>query len=177
MRDRAEGDDIIISSWPVVGSTDSGLTKNAEVAFELISQIRNARSSKGISPKDSLDLYIKANEQEAYQRFAGTIKKLCNIGDLKFTEEKIDNSLSFVIKSDEFYLPLPEGSIDVEAEKEEITKELEYTKGFLNSVMKKLSNEKFVNGAPEQVVANEKKKQADAESKIKVLEEKLASLG
>ncbi|NVJ64605.1 MAG: hypothetical protein HWD84_10310, partial [Flavobacteriaceae bacterium] len=85
--------------------------------------------------------------------------------------------ISFVIKSDEFYLPLPEGSIDVVAEKEEITKELEYTKGFLNSVMKKLSNEKFVSGAPEQVVANEKKKQADAEAKIKVLEEKLASLG
>lgn len=177
LRERAEGQDIIVSTWPMLGGTDESLTRNAETAFELISQVRNARSSKGISPKDSLDLYIKANEQEAYQRFAGTIKKLCNIGELRFTEEKIDNSISFVIKSDEFYLPLPEGSIDVEAEKEEITKELAYTKGFLNSVMKKLSNEKFVSGAPEQVVANEKKKQADAEAKIKVLEEKLASLG
>ena len=177
MRERAEGHDLIVSAWPVLGSTDAGLTRNAETAFELISQIRNARSSKGISPKDSLNLFIRANEQEAYQRFAGTIKKLCNIGELKFTEEKIENAISFVIKSDEFYLPLPEGSIDIAAEKEEIIKELEYTKGFLNSVMKKLSNEKFVSGAPEQVVANEKKKQADAEAKIKVLEEKLASLG
>ncbi|GHE75605.1 valine--tRNA ligase [Roseivirga thermotolerans] len=176
LRERGEEQDIIVSAWPVMGGTDAQLTKNAETAFELISQIRNARSSKGISPKETLDLYIRAKEQEAYQRFAGVITKLGNIGELRFTEEKVDNSLSFVIKSDEFYLPLPEGSIDVEAEKAEITKELEYTRGFLNSVMKKLSNEKFVNGAPEQVVANEKKKQADAESKIKVLEEKLASL-
>ncbi|MEC7754978.1 MAG: valine--tRNA ligase [Bacteroidota bacterium] len=176
LRERGEEQDIIVSAWPVMGGTDAQLTKNAETAFELISQIRNARSSKGISPKETLDLYIRAKEQEAYQRFAGVITKLGNIGELRFTEEKVNNSLSFVIKSDEFYLPLPEGSIDVEAEKAEITKELEYTRGFLNSVMKKLSNEKFVNGAPEHVVANEKKKQADAESKIKVLEEKLASL-
>ncbi|WP_286746927.1 valine--tRNA ligase [Roseivirga sp. UBA1976] len=176
LRERGEEQDIIVSAWPVMGGIDAQLTKNAETAFELISQIRNARSSKGISPKETLDLYIRAKEQEAYQRFAGVITKLGNIGELRFTEEKVDNFLSFVIKSDEFYLPLPEGSIDVEAEKAEITKELEYTRGFLNSVMKKLSNEKFVNGAPEQVVANEKKKQADAESKIKVLEEKLASL-
>ena len=176
LRERGEEQDIIVSAWPVMGGTDAQLTKNAETAFELISQIRNARSSKGISPKETLDLYIRAKEQEAYQRFARVITKLGNIGELRFTEEKVDNSLSFVIKSDEFYLPLPEGSIDVEAEKAEITKELEYTRGFLNSVMKKLSNEKFVNGAPEHVVANEKKKQADAESKIKVLEEKLASL-
>lgn len=177
LRDRGIDQDIIVSAWPIVGSTDERLTQNAEKAFELISQIRNVRSSKGISPKDSLDLFIRANEQEAYQRFAGVIRKVANVGELSFTEIKVDNALSFVIKSDEFYLPLPEGSIDVAAEKEEITKELEYTKGFLNSVMKKLSNEKFVNGAPEQVVANEKKKQADAEAKIKVLEEKLASLG
>ncbi|WP_268122295.1 valine--tRNA ligase [Roseivirga pacifica] len=176
LRERAEGQDIIVSAWPVIGGTDEALTKQAEIVFELVSQIRNARSSKGLSPKDSLDLFIKAKDNAAYERFDGMIKKLCNIGELQFTDSKVDNALSFVIKSDEFYLPMPEGSIDVEAEKAEIEKELEYTKGFLNSVMKKLSNERFVNNAPEQVVASEKKKQADAESKIKVLEEKLASL-
>ncbi|MCO6358338.1 valine--tRNA ligase [Roseivirga pacifica] len=176
LRERAEGQDIIVSAWPVIGGTDEALTKQAEIVFELVSQIRNARSSKGLSPKESLDLFIKAKDNAAYERFDGMIKKLCNIGELQFTESKVDSALSFVIKSDEFYLPMPEGSIDVEAEKAEIEKELEYTKGFLNSVMKKLSNERFVNNAPEQVVASEKKKQADAESKIKVLEEKLASL-
>ena len=88
----------------------------------------------------------------------------------------MDNALSFVILSDEFFIPMEEGVIDIEAEKAEMKKELEYTKGFLNSVMRKLSNERFVNNAPEQVVANEKKKQADAKVKIKALEEKLASL-
>ncbi|WP_422354786.1 valine--tRNA ligase [Roseivirga pacifica] len=176
LRERAEGQDIIVSAWPVIGGTDEALTKQAEIVFELVSQIRNARSSKGLSPKESLDLFIKAKDNAAYERFDGMIKKLCNISELQFTDSKVDNALSFVIKSDEFYLPMPEGSIDVEAEKAEIEKELEYTKGFLNSVMKKLSNERFVNNAPEQVVASEKKKQADAESKIKVLEEKLASL-
>lgn len=176
LRERSEGQDIIVSAWPVIGETNEGLTRNSEAAFELISQIRNVRSSKGISPKDALELFVRADNQEAYQRFSGVIQKLGNISELKFTEEKVENSISFIIKSDEFYLPLPEGSIDVAAEKEEIEKELAYTKGFLNSVMKKLSNEKFVSGAPEQVVANEKQKQADAESKIRVLEEKLASL-
>lgn len=176
LRERTKGQDIIVSTWPVIGGTDARFTKNAETAFELISQIRNVRSNKGISPKETLDLFIKAENQEAYQRFNGVIRKLGNIGQFKFTEAKVANAISFVIKSDEFFLPLTEGSIDITAEKEEIQKELEYTKGFLNNVMKKLSNEKFVNGAPEQVVANEKQKQADAEAKIKVLEEKLASL-
>ncbi len=176
LSDKEDGQDIIVSAWPVIGDTDENLTKQAERVFEVISQIRNMRSSKGMSPKDVLDLAIKTDDKSAYETFQGVIVKLGNIGEFSFTNEKVQNALSFVIQSDEFYLPIEEGEIDIEAEKEEITKELEYTKGFLNSVMKKLSNERFVNNAPEQVVANEKKKQADAESKIKILEEKLASL-
>ena len=176
MSEKEDGQDIIISAWPIVGDTDEALTKQAERVFEVISQIRNTRSSKGMSPKDVLDLSIKTEEKTAYETFQGVIIKLGNIGEFSFKDEKVQNALSFVIQSDEFYLPIKEGEIDLEAEKAEISKELEYTKGFLNSVMKKLSNERFVNNAPEQVVANEEKKQADAESKIKVLEDKLASL-
>ena len=176
LSEKEDGQDIIISAWPIVGDTDEALTKQAERVFEVISQIRNTRSSKGMSPKDVLDLSIKTEEKTAYETFQGVIIKLGNIGEFSFKDEKVQNALSFVIQSDEFYLPIKEGEIDVEAEKAEISKELEYTKGFLNSVMKKLSNERFVNNAPEQVVANEEKKQADAESKIKVLEDKLASL-
>ncbi len=176
LRDRGEGDDIIISAWPVVGDTNEALTKQGEQIFELVSQIRNTRSSKGMSPKETLDLAIKSIDNSAYETFAGLIKKLANVGEISFVSKKVDNALSFVILSDEFFIPMEEGAIDVEAEKAEMEKELEYTKGFLNSVMKKLSNERFVNNAPEQVVANEKKKQADAEAKIKALEEKLASM-
>lgn len=176
IRSREEGQDIIVSAWPIVGNLNPDLIKQADKVFELVSNIRNARSSKGLSPKEELNLFVRTKEQSAYEAFGGTIKKLGNIGEITFTNEKVDNALSFVIKSDEFYLPMAEGAIDVEQERADIQKELDYTKGFLSSVTKKLSNERFVNGAPEQVVANEKKKQADAESKIRVLEEKLASL-
>jgi valyl-tRNA synthetase len=95
---------------------------------------------------------------------------------MEFTTDKVDNAISFVIKSDEFFIPM-EGAIDVEKEKAEIQKELDYTKGFLNSVMKKLDNERFVQNAPEKVIEMERKKQADAEAKIKTLEDSLANLG
>ena len=176
LRERAEGQDIIVSTWPIIGGADEALNKQSEIVFELVSNLRNLRSSKGISPKKALDLAIKSEHPEAYEPFVNIIKKLANIDQLTFTNEKVAGTLGFVIKSDEFFIPMEEGAIDVEAEKVEILKELEYTKGFLNSVMKKLSNERFVAGAPEQVVAMEKAKQADAEAKIKVLEEKLAGL-
>jgi len=176
LRERHEGEDIIVASWPVIGDLDNDLIKHGEKMFELVSQIRNTRSSKGMSPKETLDLAIKTADSTAHETFKGLIKKLANVGEITFTNEKIDNALSFVILSDEYFIPMAEGAIDVEAEKAEMEKELSYAKGFLNSVMKKLGNERFVNNAPEQVVANEKQKQADAEAKIKALEEKLASM-
>ena len=176
LRERAEGQDIIVSMWPIIGGADEALNKQSEIVFELVSNLRNLRSSKGISPKKALDLAIKSDNPTAYEPFINIIQKLANIDQLTFTDEKVNGTLGFVIKSDEFFIPMEEGAIDIEAEKAEILKELEYTKGFLNSVMKKLSNERFVAGAPEQVVATEKAKQADAEGKIKVLEEKLAGL-
>ncbi len=176
LRERAEGQDIIVSAWPVIGELDEALIKQSEKVFVLVSQIRNTRSSKGMSPKETLDLAIKAKDKSAYETFGGLIKKLANVGEISFVNEKVDQALSFVILSDEFFIPMEEGAIDMEAEKAEMEKELAYAKGFLNSVIKKLSNERFVNNAPEQVVANEKKKQADAEAKIKSLEEKLATM-
>ncbi|WP_421978188.1 valine--tRNA ligase [Roseivirga seohaensis] len=176
LRERAEGQDIIVSMWPIIGGADEALNKQSEIVFELVSNLRNLRLSKGISPNKKLDLAIKSENTEAYEPFINIIKKLANIDQLTYTDEKVNGTLGFVIKSDEFFIPMEEGAIDVEAEKAEIIKELEYTKGFLNSVMKKLSNERFVAGAPEQVIAKEKAKQADAEAKIKVLEEKLNGL-
>lgn len=176
LRERSEGQDIIVSTWPIIGGADEALNKQSEIVFELVSNLRNLRSSKGISPKKALDLAIKSENAEAYEPFINIIQKLANIDQLTYTDEKVSGTLGFVIKSDEFFIPMEEGAIDIEVEKTEILKELEYTKGFLNSVLKKLSNERFVAGAPEQVVAIEKAKQADAEGKIKILEEKLAGL-
>ena len=90
-------------------------------------------------------------------------------------DKKVEGALSFRVKSNEYYIPLA-GAVNIEEEIATLTQELEYTKGFLNSVMKKLSNERFVNNAPEQVIANERKKQSDAEAKIKTIEEQLSAI-
>ncbi|GAB3340832.1 valine--tRNA ligase [Marivirga atlantica] len=174
--DRDEKDCVIVAQYPEVKAYDNEVLEKAKIAFELISQIRNTRSSKGLSPKEQLKLFIKTSDKSLYKEFASIINKLGNLESMEFTTDKVDNAISFVIKSDEFFIPM-EGAIDVEKEKAEIQKELDYTKGFLNSVMKKLDNERFVQNAPEKVIEMERKKQADAEAKIKTLEDSLANLG
>jgi valyl-tRNA synthetase len=173
--DREDGDCIIVSEWPVSQKFDEKLLLEAELAFDIIGNIRNIRNSKQIALKDQLELKVKSSDFKMLDTFADAIKKLGNLSVLEETNEKVDNSASFVIKGDEFFIPLV-GAVDLDVEKEEMEKELAYTKGFLTSVEKKLSNERFVSGAPEQVVAMEKKKMEDARAKIKVLEESLATL-
>ncbi|WP_053404226.1 valine--tRNA ligase [Persicobacter sp. CCB-QB2] len=175
MAERSAEDALIVAQWPAGGAYDADLIAATQNAFDVISQVRNARSSKGLSPKEVLDLHIKGAEAN-YKAFETMIKKLANIESIVYVTEAPANATSFRVKNDEFFLPM-EGQIDVEAERENLTKELEYTKGFLNSVMKKLSNERFVNNAPEAVVAAETKKKEDAEAKIKTLEEALSNLG
>jgi len=172
--EREEEDCVMLAQWPEVGEVNEAVLANYEVADQIITQVRNIRKTKNIANKVQLELSVKNNEGFSTE-FDGVIAKLCNISQLKYTDEKVANSFSFVIKSSEYFIPFGE-EIDVEEELGKIKEELEYTKGFLNSVMKKLSNERFVSGAPEQVVANERQKQADAEAKIKVLEEKLLAL-
>ena len=101
--------------------------------------------------------------------------KMANLDKVEIVDEAPANALNFVIKGDEFLMPV-DGEIDIEKERDELEKELTYTEGFLTSINKKLSNERFVDNAPEQVVANEKKKLADAEAKLKVLKQQLAAL-
>ncbi len=175
IKKRDTKDALIITHYPIHKKFDANLVKDAEVAFELITQIRNIRASKGISPKQGLKLFIKTDNEAIYQEYISFINKMANLDELQFTTDKIENAISFFIKSDECYVPM-EGSIDVEKEKEELQKELEYIKGFLKSVEKKLSNERFVNSAPKKVVQIEQQKKADAESKIKTLEASLKSL-
>ena len=172
---RKEGQSICVEAWPKAASPDVALLNDATKAFEAVTQVRNLRNSKGISPKESFQVSVKTKEPGVYQRFEGIIRKLANINSLSFAEEKPANAVSLVNGADELYIPL-EGSIDLEKEREELQKELEYTRGFLLSVDKKLSNERFVNNAPPQVVDAEQKKKADAEARIKALEESLGSL-
>ncbi|MEQ8575211.1 MAG: valine--tRNA ligase, partial [Fulvivirga sp.] len=155
--DRKDNDCIIVSEWPKSQTFDSKILKDAELAFEVVSNVRNVRNAKQIAQKDALTLKVKGQDFSKFDTFNFVIQKLGNLSSFETTSDKVENSVSFVLTGDEFFIPL-EGSVDLEKEKEEIEKELAYTKGFLQSIEKKLSNERFVNNAPEQVVAMEKKK-------------------
>lgn len=175
IKDRQQNEALIVSSWPTASGFDDQTIKDAAHIFEVVSQIRNIRASKGISPKEQFELTIHTTDPGVYRQFDAVFKKLANLSSVAFGSD-VDNALSFVVKSDEFFIPMGD-QLDVEKERENLQKELDYTRGFLASVSKKLSNERFVSNAPEAVVAAEKKKMADAEGKIKALEESLAKLG
>ena len=175
IKERSANEALIVANWPKAKAFDKIQIEDADQIFELVSQVRNIRASKGISPKEAFSLTIKTHQPDLYQRFDSVLKKLANLSDVSFGDS-LENAVSLVVKADECFIPM-EGQVNVEEEKENILKELEYTKGFLNTVLKKLSNERFVASAPAAVVENEKKKQADAEGKIKALEEALVKLG
>jgi valyl-tRNA synthetase len=174
IRERKAGDDIMISAWPAVQTIDENVLKSFTKAEEVITNIRNVRKQHNIANKVKIELFIKKNT-EIDASFDAVILKMGNLSLLEYSNDKVSNANSFFVDGNEYYIPFGE-SIDVEAEKKKITDELEYTKGFLQSVQRKLQNEKFMAGAPEQVVAMERKKEADAMSTIAVLEEKLTSL-
>ena len=165
---------LIVAKWPVVKPVDVKILTDEKMASEVVSGIRTIRKEKNIANKDQVALFVKANE-DTDRSFDSVISKLGNLSDLTYVDEKVEGALSFRVKSNEYYIPLV-GAVNIEEEIATLTQELDYTKGFLNSVMKKLSNERFVNNAPEQVIANERKKQTDAEAKIKTIEEQLSSL-
>ena len=146
-----------------------------EFASEVVSGVRNIRKEKNIPNKEALQLSV-LNEGNISPKWDVVIQKLTNVSEVTYVDNAVDGSLSFRVKNNEYFIPIS-GAIDVEAEVKKIQEELKYTRGFLKSVQKKLENERFVNNAPEQVIANERKKQADAEAKIETLEKSLASLG
>jgi len=174
LRERKEGDSLMISQMPNAEKFDAALLDRYELMKEAIAGIRTIRQEKNIPNKQSLKLFIKSDAKFG-DDIESIIVKLAGLENLSYTTEKIEGAASFLIKSIEFYVPL-EGLIDAEEEIAKLKAELDYTKGFLSSVMKKISNEKFVSGAPAQVVEVERRKQADAESKINVLEERIKLL-
>ncbi len=170
--DRKE--DIIVAEWPKAEKVDEIILDDFDIVSEVVSSIRNFRKEKQIANKEQISLFVKENESHC-RNMDAIICKLGNIEKVEYTEEKVDGAFGFRVRSHEYFIPL-EGNVDIGTEIEKLQKELDYTKGFLKSVNGKLSNERFVSGAPEQVVANEKKKQADALQKIEVLENQIASL-
>ncbi|WP_246241724.1 valine--tRNA ligase [Draconibacterium mangrovi] len=175
LEEREQGESIMISQLPANTSYDAALLAAFEDVKEAVSGIRKIRKDKNIAFKDAIDFSVQKGDKGFDAKFNSILIKLGNLTELTVVDEEVKGAASFRVKSTSFYIPL-DGFIDVEEELEKLEEELKYAKGFLNSVMKKLSNESFVNNAPEAVVAKEKAKQADAETNIKVLEERIASM-
>jgi valyl-tRNA synthetase len=165
---------LIIASWPEQKPYNQALLDDFEFASDVVSGIRTIRKEKNIAFKNPIELLV-LNKESQTKDFDVIITKLGNISNLTYTTETVENALSFRVKSNEYFIPAND-SIDVAAELLKLEEELKYTEGFLKSVQKKLSNERFVSGAPEQVVASEKKKEADAVAKIDTLKASLKNL-
>ncbi|MBQ5594689.1 MAG: valine--tRNA ligase [Alistipes sp.] len=144
------------------------------LAEEVISAIRNIRKQKNIAQKEALALNYIADSNYP-QEYASVIAKMGNLNEISAVEEKDPTAAAFIVKTTQYFVPM-EGNINKEEEIKKLGEELEYLEGFLASVMKKLSNERFVSSAPEKVVANERAKQSDAEAKIAAIKEQIAAL-
>ncbi|MCF0038572.1 valine--tRNA ligase [Dyadobacter fanqingshengii] len=173
--ERKEKDSICIAPFPQAANIDQPLLNDFEILFEVISAIRNLRNAKNISPKIALPLAIRTDSEGRYAALEPLILKLANVESIGYVTGEGEGT-AFRVKSDEFFVNLAD-ELDVETEKENLQRELEYTQGFLDSVIKKLSNERFVQNAKGDIVEKERQKQADAESKLETLKEALARLG
>jgi len=174
LRDRKEGDDIIITAWPKAGAGDAKLDSEVQHAFDLVTAVRNLRNERGMSPKDAVS--VQAKGQAPMRATVGSlVNRLANVSAIAEGEQAAEGAVTFLVGTTEYAVDLGI-ELDAEAEMKKVEEELKYARGFLASVDKKLSNERFVSGAPPDVLDNERKKKADAEAKIKALEERLAVL-
>ena len=181
LKERKEREDCIISEHPTAGAFDAAMIEKVERAKDVTSKVRDIRNNKGISPKEPLKLFVQqSSNSDALFELEGLkamIVKMANLTELATTsDEDVPSSISFVSGTEKYFLEV-HLEIDVEAEREKITNDLAYQRGFVEKVRKKLSNERFVNNAPAAVVDKERKKLADGEERITALEASLVSLG
>lgn len=173
LQERKPGDSIMYAQLPVAGEVNAATLEAMAHAKEVIVGVRGVRAAKNISPRETLVLNVIGAWDNALD---AVVKKLGNLSEINPGAEKDAAAATFMVGTTEFNVPLT-NNIDVDAELARLNKELDYYRGFLASVMKKLGNERFVNNAPEAVVAAERNKQKDAESKIATIEASIKALG
>jgi valyl-tRNA synthetase len=173
--ERKDEESLMISRMPEAKRYNKELLAGFESVKETVSAVRTLRKSKDIPNKEKLDLLLKADKKNFDTEFLPVVSKLCNLSEIKFVSEKQEGAASFMVGTTEYFMPLGE-KLDIEGELAKIREELEYNRGFLTTVMKKLGNERFVQNAPANVLELERKKKSDAESKIKSLEERMREL-
>ncbi len=173
--ERKDGESLMISRLPEAKKVNKEIIYGFEIIKEVISSVRTVRKEKDILSKEKLILLIRSEVRSTYEGFLPVIKKMCNLEAIEFVDNKQEDAASFMVGTTEFYIPF-KGKLNIEEELARIKTDIEYNKGFLASVKKKLDNERFVNNAPANVLELEKKKKSDAESKIISLEERLKAL-
>ena len=176
LKERADGDDICIRQFTPAHETDQLILSQGELLKQTISAIRDARVKNNIKPKDAIQLSIQTNEQKSFASIESILSRQANTGSIQYTDTGVPQCITIVVGTNKLYIET-EQVLDSAAQKEQLLKELAYQKGFLISVEKKLSNERFVQNAKPEVVEVERRKKADTEDKIKALEESLALLG
>ncbi|MCD8454246.1 valine--tRNA ligase [Tenacibaculum finnmarkense genomovar ulcerans] len=172
--DRTPEEALIIAKYPELKKVDTAIISEFEFATDVVSGIRTIRKNKNISFKDAVELSVVNNENFT-NKFDVLIEKLTNASTIKYVSEKVDGA-SFRVKSNEYFIPVAEEEIDVEAETIKLNAELKRAEGFLFGIQKKLSNERFVSNAPDQVIVIERKKESDTLAKIETIKSSLASL-
>ena len=175
LKERADGDDLTILLQKPLHSTNASILQQGTLLKEIITGLRDARNKQQLKPKDSISLFIQSAQPSLYNGIQSILSKQINASDISFTSETIPGATAVVIGKDKFYLK-SEQAVDTDAQKKQLEKDLDYYKGFLVSVEKKLSNEKFVQNARPDVIEGERRKKADAETKIRIIEESLANL-
>jgi len=172
---KEQSDDLCVKQFTAAGTIDNAILADGALLTAAISGIRDARNKAQLKPKDTIVLSIQTENRAAFDTIKHLLAKQVNATATSFVNELVPDCINVVVQKDKFYLAT-EKELDTASQKEQLLKDLEYQKGFLVSVEKKLSNEKFVQNAKPEVVANEQKKKTDAEAKIKAIEESLAGL-
>jgi valyl-tRNA synthetase len=175
LKNRTDGEDIIIAPWPNSEQYDAIIISEVEKVLEVVTQIRNIKAAHKLAKHVPTKLLVKSNEPNKYLVYHQIIERLTATEQIELTYTQIPNVPSFVLGADEFFIPI-EIKVDIEKETQALKAEIEYTQGFLKSVESKLNNEKFMGSAPEKVVAMERKKQADAIAKLNTLNQSLDKL-
>ncbi len=172
---RKEGDDLIIRQFGNLPAADENMLALGSRVQEAIAAIRDARNKNNIRMKEEIVLHIQTGQKNVYQKAEGILKKQVNAGAILFTQEVVANTVTLVVGKDKLYIGTDK-VMDTDAQKAELVKDLAYQRGFLASIEKKLSNERFVQNAKPEIVENERKKKADAEARIKAIEEGLRAI-
>ncbi|MBL0130098.1 MAG: class I tRNA ligase family protein [Chitinophagaceae bacterium] len=168
-------DDLTVKQYATANTADQTILSTAGLLKEVITTIRDARNKNQLKPKDTIRLHILTDNKNTYTTIESILMKQVNAESVSYTSDSVANSITVVVQKDKFFIETTT-VLDTASQKEQLQKDLDYLKGFLVSVEKKLSNERFVQNAKPEVLESERKKKADAEAKIRVITESLSSL-